>query len=117
MLADDSLSEVWAKAQKEEALSPKEKVQIHAVLSELTYASVAAYVNPRSAASEQGSVKEIPPALVAAALGTPVGVITALPAPRASPCWGNIRAPRREALERISKDTARPGSTARSRAR
>ncbi len=69
MLADDSLSEVWAKAQQEEALSPKEKVQIHAVVSELAYASVAAYVNPRSAASEQGSVKEISPALVAAEIG------------------------------------------------
>ncbi len=70
MLADDSVSEVWAKAQNEETLSPKEKVQIHAVVSELTYASVAAYVNPRSGASEQGSPKEISPAHVAAEIGT-----------------------------------------------
>ena len=69
MLADDGVSEVWAKAQREEALSPKEKVQIHAVLSELTYASFAGYVNPRSAGGIEGSPEDVFPALVAAEIG------------------------------------------------
>ncbi len=50
MLADEDLSAVWAKAQQDQALSPKEQVQVRAVLSELTYASFAGFVNPRSAA-------------------------------------------------------------------
>ena len=41
MLAEDGLSEIWAKAQRDETLSPKEKVQIVAVVTELTWASFA----------------------------------------------------------------------------
>lgn len=48
MLVDEHLSGVWAKARQDEELSPKERVQIRAVMSELIYASFAGYINPRS---------------------------------------------------------------------
>ncbi len=70
MLADDGLSEVWAKAQRDETLSPKEKVQVVAVVSELVWASFASFVNPRSAPTGQGWANQIFPAFVAAEIGT-----------------------------------------------
>ncbi len=66
MLADDAISEVWAKAQRDETLSPKEKVQVVAVVSELVWASFASFANPMGATSEQ---REIFPAFVAAEVG------------------------------------------------
>ena len=42
MLADEGLAEIWAKAQRDEEISATEDVRLRAVVSELTYASVAA---------------------------------------------------------------------------
>ena len=41
MLADEGLAEIWAKAQRDAELSATDEVRLRAMVSELTYASVA----------------------------------------------------------------------------
>ena len=63
MITDAGLSEVMAKARAEEELSPSEKIRLWGMIAEMTYASVAAYVNqPYQAAN-------FAPAAVAAEIG------------------------------------------------
>jgi len=45
MLADEGLAEIWAKAHHDEELSITDEVRLRAMVSELTYASVAAAWN------------------------------------------------------------------------
>ena len=54
MIADDELSEIWLKAQTNEALSPKENIRFRAILAELTYSSLAAFEVHRAVGNQQG---------------------------------------------------------------
>ena len=45
MLADEGLAEIWAKAHRDEELSATDEVRLRAMVSELTYAGVAAGLN------------------------------------------------------------------------
>ena len=65
MRVDDSVSDVLAKAHRDEDLSPKEEIQLRGYLSELTYSSWAAYTNERFAAN----AKRIAPDAVARQVG------------------------------------------------
>ena len=52
MLLDDGLSGILAKAQNDEELSAKQKIQLAGFLSELTYSSWAAYTSRRFSRAE-----------------------------------------------------------------
>ena len=54
MIADDDLSDIWLKAQTNEALSPKENIRFRAILMELTYASLAAFEVHHAVGDQRG---------------------------------------------------------------
>ena len=64
MITDAGLSEVMAKARAEEELSPSEKIRLWGMIAEMTYASLAAYMNQRSY-----RLANFAPAAVAAEIG------------------------------------------------
>ena len=64
MITDAELSAVVAKARADEALSPGERIQVWGLLAEMTYASVAAYLNQHSF-----QTANFAPAAVAAEIG------------------------------------------------
>lgn len=68
MLADEGLAEIWAKAQRDEEISATEDVRLRAMVSELTYASVAAAGNYYGVAGS--GKRDVPYAFVAQELGT-----------------------------------------------
>ena len=68
MLADEGLAEIWAKAQRDEEISATEDVRLRAMVSELTYASVAAAWNYYGVAG--GGKRDVPHTFVAQELGT-----------------------------------------------
>jgi ASC-1-like (ASCH) protein len=69
MLADESIAAVWNKAQSETELSPTEEIRLKAVLSELTYAGVAAAANYLIGLERWGADAGTPYAVVAREIG------------------------------------------------
>lgn len=67
MLADEGLADIWAKAQRDEELSATDEVRLRAMVSELTYAGIAAAFNTFGAVG--GRSQDAPPIFVAQEIG------------------------------------------------
>ncbi len=68
MLSEPGLAEIWAKARRDEELSDAEAIRLRAMVSELTYASVAAASNYYGVSG--GGKEVVPHYFVAQELGT-----------------------------------------------
>jgi len=68
MLTDKELSSIWRKAHESAELSPDEKVRLHYVLAELTYASLTA--NDRFLATGSAGYEGVPQGVIAREIGT-----------------------------------------------
>jgi len=68
MLTDSELSSIWRKAHESEELSPDERVRLHYVMAELTYASLTA--NSRFLAAGSSEYDGVPQAVLAREIGT-----------------------------------------------
>ncbi len=68
MLADEGLAEIWAKAHCDEELSATDEVRLRAMVSELTYAGVAAGMNGFGVVG--GRSPDAPSTFVAQEIGT-----------------------------------------------
>ena len=67
MLTDGELSEIWLKANNDEALTAKEKIRLYGIVAELTYSSLAAYENWRVAGDKVQ--QNVPPSVIARTIG------------------------------------------------